>query len=323
MTKDELESLEGHIRELEALRCYPRVKEERDSLAVAAAQLKQRAKQLEGQLKSEVSTRKELSARISKREAEAKGLAAKLDQAQSELSSLRDFKAKFPGGGELSLEEIKAQLLGAEEEQIERRTKERLGQLEKDIQSRMPSLVHKRLIEVLKRRRWPPEIAEAIDARAKQMADSTLRDTQKWPDWFKDYYLRQVKEAVSQELGSEFEERVQREAERRLEALKAGQWREYAAAKSKRVASGLKAAVGELQGTWWFTCDRCSRRLALEIGPSEIGFLLRGRTVDAACTTCSDPAPFPFLLSTVPHKVGSLTLEGLLRLYMGDAPSAG
>ena len=61
----------------------------------------------------------------------------------------------------------------------------------------------------------------------------------------------------------------------------------------------------------------------LEIGPSEIASLLRGETIDVACTTCSDPAGFPFILSTVPHRVGSLTLERLLQFYLGNAPPHG
>ena len=74
MIKDELKTLEKYMKELEALRRYPRVKQERDSLAAELAQLKKKAAALE----SEVSTKNEASSQLSKREAEISELASKL-----------------------------------------------------------------------------------------------------------------------------------------------------------------------------------------------------------------------------------------------------
>ena len=73
MIKDELKTLEKYMKELEALRRYPRVKQERDSLAAEVAQLKKAAA-----LESEVSTKNEASSQLSKREAEISELASKL-----------------------------------------------------------------------------------------------------------------------------------------------------------------------------------------------------------------------------------------------------
>ena len=125
---------------------------------------------------------------------------------------------------------------------------------------------------------------------------------------------------MSRGLNSEFEKRVQAEAERRLDALKAGQWRDYTAHKARGLAVDLKGLVSQLQGTWGFSCDRCGRRLSVDLSLSDVGLLLGGKIIDIACTTCLDPAPFPFILSTVRHKVVSLSLGGLLELYMGGAP---
>jgi len=72
----------------------------------------------------------------------------------------------------------------------------------------------------------------------------------------------------------------------------------------------------ELQGIWRFTCDRCSGRVVIDLSPSDIGVLLRGQSIDIACTTCQDPAPFPFVLSTIQYKFGNLSLKDLLALWV-------
>ncbi|MCK4369126.1 MAG: hypothetical protein KAV68_05630 [Dehalococcoidales bacterium] len=316
MIKDEFKTLEKHIKELEALRHYPRVKKERDSLAMEVVQLKEKVAALE----SEVSTKNGLSSQLSKREAEINELAGKLAEVGKELTSLRKFKVKLPDVGELALDEMRAEFLCAEEDEIERKVKERLTALEKDMESRMPGLVHKRLVQVLKSPSWPPEIVRVIDTTARQTADGILTARDQWPDWFKSYYLDEVNALVNHHLTAEFETRVQAEAEKRLELMKAGEWKEYANSKARALASSLKDSLKELQGTWWFTCDRCGRRLSVDLSLSDLGLLLGGETLDITCTTCLDPARFPFLLSTVQHKVVSLSLRGLLELYMGSAP---
>ena len=91
MIKNEFKTLEKHIKELEALRRYPRVKQERDSLAIEVAQLKEKVAVLE----SEVSTHNELSSQLSKREAEINELAGKLAeelQARGFRTERRAFK---------------------------------------------------------------------------------------------------------------------------------------------------------------------------------------------------------------------------------------
>ena len=316
MIKDEFKTLEKHVRELEALRHYSRIKQERDSLAMEVAQLKERVAALE----SEVSTKNELSSQLSKREAEISELAGKLAETEKELASLRDFKVKLPDGGELTLEEMRTQFLHAEEDEIERKVKERLLKLGRNIRERMPGLVHKRLIQALNSTEWPPEIAEVIGSKARQIADGILAEKDQWPDWFKSYYLDEVNALVSQQLNTEFEKRVQLEAEKRLELMKAGEWKEYTNSKARALASSLKDLLKELQSPWLFTCDRCDQRLSIDLGPPDLGLLLGGGTIDITCTACLDPAPLPFFLSSVRHKVVSLTLGRLLELYMGSAP---
>ena len=323
MIKGEFESMERYTKELEALKNYAQIKKERDSLAEETAGLKDKVVQLQAQLESEVSVKKRLSLQLSNSEAKVRELSMRLDEARKELSSLQDFKVKLPEGAVLNLDEMKTRFLEAEEDEIEKKAKARLADLEKGLRSQIPALVHKRLIEVLKLPTWPPEIEKVINSRARQIADESLQDREKWPDWFKEHYLDEVEELVRKQLDSEFVSRVRVEAEKRLDAMKAGEWKEYTADKARQLAVDLKGLVRELQGTWWFSCDRCNRRLALEINPPEIGVLLRGGVVDVVCTACSDPATFPFILSTIPHKVSSLTIGRLLQAYIGETPSTG
>jgi len=316
LIKDEFKTLEKHVRELEALRRYPRVKQERDSLAIEVTWLKEKVAVLE----SEVSAKNELSSQLSKQEAEISELAGKLAEVGKEITSLRNFKVRLPDGDELALDEMRVQFLHAEEDEIERKVKERLRVLKKDMRRRMPSLVHKRLIQVVESPSWPPEIARVIDTTARQIADRILGARDQWPDWFKSYYFEEVNALVNHHLTAEFESRVQAETEKRLELMKAGEWKEYTGSRARALASSLKDLLKELRGTWWFTCDRCGHRLSVDLSPSDVGLLLGGKTIDIICTTCLDPAPFPFILSTVQHKVVSLSLGGLLELYMGSAP---
>lgn len=125
----------------------------------------------------------------------------------------------------------------------------------------MPNLVHKRLIQVLESPNWPPEIATGIDTAVKEITDGILAARDQWPDWFKSYYLDGVNALVNHRLSAEFEKRVQAEAEKRLELMKTGEWKEYAASKARALASSLKDLLKELQDTWWFTCERCGRIL--------------------------------------------------------------
>jgi len=321
MFREELKNLERHTRELEAVKNYAQTREERDSLAAEAAQLRDKLGRLEVELKREVGEKEQLSLRADKSETAVKDLSLSLDEARRELSSLRDFQLKLPQGVVVSLGEMRSQFLEIEEGEIETRTKVRLEEMEKGLRSQMPALVYERLMEMIKHPGLPPEIDEVINSRAGKMADERLRDKDKWPDWFKEHYLNEVKELVRRELDSEFEKSVKVEAERIFSELKAGKWQEYTAHKARRLTADLKGLVGELQGTWSFTCDRCGRRLARELGPSDIGVLLSGGTIEVVCTACSDPAPFPFILSTIPHKVSSLTLGGLLRIYIGKPPA--
>ncbi|MBI2858065.1 MAG: hypothetical protein HYX90_03205 [Chloroflexi bacterium] len=317
MIKNELEAMERCVHELEAVKNYAVVRSERDSLSAEVAQLRQKVAQLGVQLESEITTKEQLSSQLGKNESEVKELTARLAETQGDLSSLRDFKAKLPDADGLTLAEMKHQFLHAEEKEIEKRVKEGLTVLEEDMRSRMPTLVRENLIQILNSHEWPTEVAKVIDYRARQIADGILGTKDRWPDWFKDRYLEIVTTSVGQRLDAEFEKGVRTETQEHLEVLKAGEWRKYVASKASTLTASLRNLLNELQGTWSFTCDRCDHRVSLDLGPSDLSSLLRGQSMDITCDTCLDPAPFPFILSTIGHSIATLSLEKLVQIYMG------
>lgn len=321
MIQGELETLERYVHDLEALRHYGQVKVERDSLATEAAQLKEKVGELTARVEREVSGGEELSSQLSKKESEVNELAHKVDELRGQLAELQNFRAKVPAGSGFTLEQLKEQFLHAEEGEIEVKVKERLEKLETQMHSHMPAMVRKELSLMLEGSNWPPETEKVVRNHARTIADEQLGNKERWPDWFTKQYIGEVQAAVAKRLDLEFERRVGVAAQKRLDDMKAGQWQQYITAKSKGLAASLRALVRELQGIRWFTCDRCRRRLPVEIGPYQIGDLLAAKTVDIMCSACLDQAPPPFFLSSVPHKVTALTLGDLLQFYLGEAPA--
>lgn len=321
MIAEELSAIKTYVQELEALRNYPQLKTERDQLAIKAAELKSRVEQLAAQIAEETARYKKTLNMLRKMESRAQGAEHKLTSAERELSALRDFKVKIPDG-ELSLKELRKQFLRAQVREVEAQVKERGEKLTQEMHSRMPALIEEDLKRVLSTPNWPPEIAKIVSSEATRITDEILRDKQKWPEWFKDYFVEQLEAALARELNEEFQNRVAAEAQKSLETIKTHAWAQYSAAKASELTASLKAMVSQLQGIRSFTCDRCGRRLTLEIGPAEIAQLLSGRTVDVTCSSCADMAPPPFLFSTVPHKVGSIAFADLLRWYLDETPPA-
>lgn len=319
MINDDLYAIETYLEELEALRNYPQVKEERDTLTGEMTKLKEKVGQLTTQLASETSGRKKTLSQLRKNQSEAEDLRRNLDKAKDELTLLKDFKAKLPAGTELSLEKTKEEFLKAEAKEIDAKTKERVEEREKELQSRMPILVQEELQRVLNGPNWPPEIEKVVVSQARRLAEEMLRDAQKWPEWFKNYYLQHVQEAVATGLTPEFDRRVQIETQRQLEAMKKGQWERYSTAKASQLSANLKAMVNQLQGRWQFPCDRYKRMIPIQVGPFEIGQLLGEKMVEVTCSACFDFVAFPFPVN-VPHKVASFNLPTLVQLYLGGTP---
>ena len=155
MIKDELDTVERYIRELEALRNYPQVKSEKDSLAAEITQLKEKVAQLTSQLMGATYMQKNTLSQLKKRESEVKDLNSKLNEAQRELSSLKDFKARLPGSSGLTLEKIRDQFLSAQAKEIEAKVSQRVKELTKEMHSRMPALIQEEFTKVLSSPNWP------------------------------------------------------------------------------------------------------------------------------------------------------------------------
>lgn len=322
MIKDELDTVETYIRQLVAMREYPQVKTERDGLAAKVMELQEKAHHLTAQLTSETSAHKKTQLELKKMGIELHDLTPRLGVAEQELSALRDFKARL-ADGEFTLKEMQKKFLNAQAKEIEANTKERVEQADRWMQSQMPGLVEKELSRVLRSHQCTPEVSEIIRSEAASIADGILRVKEKWPDWFKDYFIQQVEQLLDKELNAEFDTRVAEEASKRLEVTKNIDWAQYSDAKAGQLAASLRMMVNQLQGVWRRNCDRCQQNLSVQIGPAEIAQLLADRVVEVTCPSCMDQADPPFIFSQVPHKVANLTFADLLRAYLGGPPASG
>jgi len=255
---NELKAIEAYTRELEALRNYDRVKKERDELAERCPKLETRVSEL-----------------------------------NEELASLKGFNVRFVGE-ELTLGQAKVEFVRAYNDEIERRANEKVEVLKADLENKMPKLVYNKLIETLGKPPWPKEIAGAIEAKAKEIADGILRNEEKWPSWFKKFYLEEVRAGVSAGLNEEFERKVEMEAttraEQKLRQLTTVEWPNWYNANIKPKLSDLEAKIKEnailiLRGPWRnIKCDRCGTELGeIELTEQGMSDLLSRGHVEIEC----------------------------------------
>jgi hypothetical protein len=284
--KDELRTMQTHLRELDALKKY----EEAKKLEQEVSELKAQLSEVEGErdeLKKELLLNKEAKE-------ETRQLKEALNRAEEELTMLKEVRAILEGE-DLNLGEAAREFVKAKELEISSRVQDEFKGLKEDFEAGVPRLVYEKLVAILKEPEWPAEIARLIEDKAEEKAQSRLND--------------------------EFRRRVNEEALDRLKELKRTEWRPFIEEKASRISSSLKALAAELQGTWHFACDQCHNRVTVEIGPREIATLLKGARV-AECPRCTDfnlpPAP-PFAA----HKIKGSALEGLVEAYLADKDPLG
>lgn len=279
--KDELKAMEAHLKELKALKKYDEVKR----LNQEVSELKARILELRSErdrLKREKLLRK-------KAEEEVCQLKEALNRTCEELSMLKEAKAIL-NGGYLTLEEAARDFVKAKETEIGARVERELKGLKRNFEAKAPRLVYHKLMAILKKPDLPVEIAQVIEKRAEEKAQSRLDD--------------------------EFRQGVNEEALNRLQELKRTEWRPFIEEEALRLGSNLKTLAAELQGTWHFVCDQCQSRVTVEIGPRQIAALLKGARV-AECPRCRDfnLPPLPLL---APHKIDGSALEDLVEAYLAD-----
>ena len=279
--KDELKAMEAHLKELKALKKYDEVK----SLSQEVSQLKA----MVSELRSERDKLKKAMLLSKKAEEEAHRLKEALNGAQEELSMLKEVKVIL-NRGHLTLEQAARDFVKAKDVEIKARVEREFKGLKKNFEAKAPRLVYQKFLAILKKPEWPAEIAQVIEEKAEEKAQSRLDD--------------------------EFQHRVNEKALGRLQELKWTEWRPFIEAEVSILGSSLKPLVAELQGRWQLTCDRCQSRVSVEIGPREIAALLKGAQV-AECPHCRDfnlpPAPAITL-----HKIHGSALGDLLEAYLAD-----
>lgn len=282
-----IETIERYIQDLEAIKNYPRVVQERDKLSKKVEKLK-----------------------------------ANRDKTLKELSSLKTLKANLDGP-EMTLEEARLDFIQAQDAEIERRAADSFGKLKANYDSRMPQLVYQRLCRILEQSRWPEEIAKLIDAEAEKKANTLLRDENNWPGWFRKLYQEEVTKKVSSGLNEEFNARVETaaigRAQERLKQLISTEWPAWYQANAEPKLTELETKVNEnalqvLRGPWMFSCDRCGTSFSSELTSLGIEDLLRRGYVEIQCSNqvCEDRSFF----STRRHTF-RVSLHDLIDLHIG------
>lgn len=269
---DELKTVEAFTKELESLRNYDQVKKERDKLAERCSKLETRISELDKRVRDLI----------------------------GELASLKGFNVRFVGK-ELTLEQAKVEFVRAYNDEIERRANEKFEVLKADFGNKMPKLVYNKLIEIVEKPPWPKEIAGTIESEAGQMASEILINKERWPSWFRELYLKEVKAGVSAGLNSEFERRVEKgaaeRAEVKLKQLTTVEWPNWLAKNVEPKLSELGAKIREnafelLRGPWRsIRCDRCgTEQEELILTEQGIGDLLSLDYIEKECTNpnCKD-----------------------------------
>jgi hypothetical protein len=283
-----LERLERHIRELEAIKFYPQVKEERNRLLAENSELRKKVQELEEEKKKLASELEELKEEVAK-------LREERERALKELGTLKQVRLRSQDGRELGLEEAREEFLRDMEAEVQRRVEERCRATFSEFEAQKPKLVYEELLRLLASPSPPPEIKEKIEAEVSRRVEGILRERERWPDWFRKLYSEEVQKGVREGLDEEFrrraEERAGQLARGRLQRLVAEEWprwyRENVEPGLRRLEEEIrKSALALLVGPWTVPCDKCGTRLQVSL-EDQIGSLFsRGY----AYVPCSNPS---------------------------------
>jgi len=310
-----LEGLERYIRELEAIKLYPQVREERDRLLAENSGLRRRVQELEeenGRMASELRSLREGMAKL--REEHEKNL--------KELETLKQVRLRSQGGRELGLEEAREEFLRDMEAEVQRRVEEECRAALSEFEAQKPKLVYEELLRLLESPSPPPEIKERIEAEVNRRVEGILRERERWPDWFKKLYSEKVQKGVKEGLDEEFRRRAGERAEQlargRLQKLVAEEWprwyRENVEPGLRRLEEKIrKNALALLVGP----CDKCGTRLQVSL-EDQIGSLL---SWGYAYVPCSNPGcrDFRILRHAVRIQLRDLVLA---RLSLPSPPAS-
>ena len=262
-----IDTIERHIQELEAIKNYPQVKRDKEKLSQKVEELK-----------------------------------VSLDNTLKEVSFLKSSKANLDGA-QMTLEEARRDFIRVQDAEVEKRATDRFGKLKADYESKMPQLVYQRLRDILKQPGLPKEIAKPIDTEAKKKADAILRDPDNWPPWFRELYEEEVEKKVGTGLNQEFNARVETaaitRARQRLRELTTTEWPEwYQINVEPKIAElEIKINTGALEllvGPWVFTCEQCGTSSNAELTAGDIEQLLKTGQLKVACANpdCEDHSLF-------------------------------
>lgn len=262
-----IDAIEKYVEELEAIKNYSQVRQERDGLSQ-----------------------------------EIKELKANLDSALEEITSLKSLKANLDGA-DMTLEQARLDFLQMQDAEVEERAADRFEMLKADYESKMPELVYQRVRGILGQPSWPEEVAKLIDAEARKTADAVLRHQESWPAWFRELYDGEVEKKASAGLNEEFNARVEDAAEtrarQRLNELIATHWptwhRDNVEPRIVELDNRIQVdALQLLRGPWMFVCDRCDTSFNGRLTAGDMEQLLKTGRIKITCANseCEDRSYF-------------------------------
>jgi len=206
--------------------------------------------------------------------------------------------------------------------EIEGRAGERFEVLKREYETKMPGLVYQRMLEILKAKARPAEIAAVVRAEAEKRVNGILYHSENWPYRFKEYYQKEVEAGVKSGLNSEFERKVEERAEararQRLSQLVNAVWPVWFNENIEPRVSEPERKANEnilqlLRGPWTFTCDRCGTKFDDELTPFGIEGLLTKGLIQIECINpaCEDRS----LFFSRRHRF-KVSLHELIELYI-------
>ncbi|MCD6511695.1 MAG: hypothetical protein J7K45_03805 [Thaumarchaeota archaeon] len=314
-----LENIDRYIRELEAIKRYPQVKSERDSLL-------ERNKKLESELASEkkrveklLKANKKLKDRVNAMGEEIENLKADLgakeetiERLESRVSELEGLRATAEGK---TLKEAEEEFLKAREREIRDAAERRFEQMKFGWEkSEKPKEVLEGAVKVLKH---VLEVLSEPEPRhfSKEVADAGLPEKVE----------AMINSEVERRIDAEFQRRVEEESERKalekLERLKSDEWPRwystYVEPRIQELESKFKSnAISALRGPWYVTCDKCGTRFQTELKAEDIESLLR---TGNAWIECVNPNCVDLFRFFGRHRI-KIQLRDLIKERLGHPP---
>jgi len=150
-----------------------------------------------------------------------------------------------------------------------------------------------------------PETRTAIESQGSKHAETILRNTYTWPQWFKTHYQQEVNLGVQNGLDKAFNDRVDQKATEETNRRTNIAWPLFVQQHiTPKFQGSLRNQLLKLTETHRVWCDKCGKEYEYTPTPDEIAVLLREsrillRCLNPACRDFIFPHIFPVSLGGI------------------------